>query len=119
MGGMAANMRPILPTDSLLAENIRLRRQLADVETGNLTIAIQECAELRDQRGALTLRLQASEQERFALKAQVQRVREALDGFEYEMDCDAGVYRQASAFELRAAIRAALDPPADQEVPDE
>lgn len=75
----AANMRPILPTDSLLAENIRLKQQLSDVETGDLTIAVQECAELRDQRDALTLRLQASEQDRFALKAQVRRVREALD----------------------------------------
>ncbi len=43
------------------------------------------------------------------LEAQVARVRAAMDGFEYDMDCGRGIYRQASALELRDAIRAALE----------
>ena len=43
------------------------------------------------------------------LEAQVARVRAALDGFEYDMDCGRGIYRQATALELRDAIRAALE----------
>jgi Ribonuclease G/E len=65
------------------------------------------------------LYLRACEREAARLRKQEARVREALDGFEYELDCGAGIYRKASAFELRAAIRAALDPHADPEVPDE
>lgn len=69
----------IRSAEHLRAENIQLRQQLADVETGNLTVAIQEAAELRDQRDALMLRLQASEQQRFRAEAQVRRVRSELD----------------------------------------
>lgn len=99
------------------AENIRLTQLLHDVETSDLTIAVQERAELRDQRDALTMRLQASEQRRFRAEAQVRRVRAALDAprwkpsptitvdGEFRDDC----VRETTFIELRDAIRTALD----------
>jgi len=86
----------------------RLRQLLHDVETGDLTVAIQECAELRDQRDALTLRLQASEEQRFRAEAQVRRVREALDTNEHEVSAFPGAHL---ALQVIENIRAALDPP--------
>ena len=68
------------PVAQLRAENILLKQQLADVETSDLPIAIQERAELRDQRDALTLRLQASEEQR-SEGAEVRSMKEFLSKY--------------------------------------
>lgn len=99
----------IRSAEHLRAENIQLRQQLADVETGNLTVAIQEAAELRDQRDALMLRLQASEQQRFRAEAQVRRVRSELDALEQVVVLGRGMFTRAGIHEAVTAIRAALD----------
>ncbi len=54
----------------LRARVIELENALADIETSDLTIAVQERAEFRQQRDALALRLLAKEQECFALRAE-------------------------------------------------